>query len=502
MNDMPAVATGGKRRPPPLRARPILASTALALLAGCASLAPEYEPPVAPVPQSYASAVGASTPGREDLPPWRDYFTDPLLQRLIETALGNNRDLRVAALRAEEARAAFQIQRADQFPGLGLGVQGARARVPGDLNYYGQSVVGSEYRAEVGLSSWELDLWGRIRNLKDAALQQWLATDAGRQAVELALIVQVADGYLGLRELDERVAIARRTVDLRAESYRIFQRRQEVGSTSRLDLTQVQTLLTQAQALLAQLERARASQYHALAQLVGADPGALPARAPFDEDTVLAALQPGLPSDLLVRRPDLIAAEHQLRGAHANIGAARAAFFPRIALTGSWGTASAELDGLFESGSRAWTFLPTLSLPIFDAGRRRANLELSEVRRDIAVAQYEKSIQTAFREVADALAARHWLAEQLQVQTVARQALAERSRLAQLRYDNGSAAYLEVLDAQRNLLDAEQQLVQVRRALLSSQVALYGALGGGPGQRSSGAEAGLSTHSQRASDIP
>ena len=214
--------------------------------------------------------MGASTPGREDLPPWRDYFTDPLLQRLIETALGNNRDLRVAALRAEEARAAFQIQRADQFPGLGLGVQGARARVPGDLNYYGQSVVGSEYRAEVGLSSWELDLWGRIRNLKDAALQQWLATDAGRQAVELALIVQVADGYLGLRELDERVAIARRTVDSRAESYRIFQRRQEVGSTSRLDLTQVQTLLTQAQALLAQLERARASQYHALAQLVGA----------------------------------------------------------------------------------------------------------------------------------------------------------------------------------------------------------------------------------------
>lgn len=502
MNDRPAVATSGKRRPPPLRARPILASTALALLAGCANLAPEYEQPVAPVPQSYASTVGASTPGREDLPPWRDYFTDPLLQRLIETALRNNRDLRVAALRVEEARAAFQIQRADQFPGLGLGAQGARARVPGDLNYYGQSVVGGEYRAEVGLSSWELDLWGRIRNLKDAALQQWLATDAGRQAVELALIVQVADGYLGLRELDERVAIARRTVDSRAESYRIFQRRQEVGSTSRLDLTQVQTLLTQAQALLAQLERARASQYHALAQLVGADPGPLPARAPFDEDMVLAALQPGLPSDLLLRRPDLIAAEHRLRAAHANIGAARAAFFPRIALTGSWGTASAELDGLFDSGSRAWTFLPTLSLPIFDAGRRRANLELSEVRRDIAVAQYEKSIQTAFREVADALAARHWLAEQLKVQTVARQALAERSRLAQLRYDNGSATYLEVLDAQRNLLDAEQQLVQVRRALLSSQVALYGALGGGPGQRSGGAEAGLSTHSQRASDIP
>ena len=183
MNDRPAVATSGKRRPPPLRARPILASTALALLAGCASLAPEYEQPVAPVPQSYASAVGASTPGREDLPPWRDYFTDPLLQRLIETALGNNRDLRVAALRAEEARAAFQIQRADQFPGLGLGAQGARARVPGDLNYYGQSVVGGEYRAEVGLSSWELDLWGRLSAARSAAEWEAQATEEDRRAL-------------------------------------------------------------------------------------------------------------------------------------------------------------------------------------------------------------------------------------------------------------------------------------------------------------------------------
>ena len=205
----------------------------------------------------------------------------------------------------------------------------------------------------------------------------------------------------------------------------------------------------------------------------------MPEAAPFDETLVLAELAPGLPSTLLVARPDIAAAEHALRGAHANIGAARAAFFPRIALTGTWGSASAELDGLFESGSRAWTFAPVLSLPIFDGGRRRANLDLSQIRRDIAVAEYEKNIQTAFREVADALAARRWLGEQLQTARTALDAQAERARLAQLRYDNGSAAYLEVLDAQRDLLAAEQQLVQARRALLSSQVALYAALGGG-----------------------
>ena len=215
------------------------------------------------------------------------------------------------------------------------------------------------------------------------------------------------------------------------------------------------------------------------ALVLGQDPGPLPAKAPFDETTVLAELRAGLPSELLVSRPDIISAEHQLRASNAHIGAARAAFLPRIALTGSFGTASSDLNGLFDSGSRAWTFMPTLSLPIFDGGRRRANLELSEVRRDIAVAGYEKTIQTAFREVADALSAKHWLAEQLTIQRANLEAQSERARLAKLRYDNGSAAFLEVLDAQRDLLGAQQQLVQARRALLSSQVALYAALGGG-----------------------
>jgi NodT family efflux transporter outer membrane factor (OMF) lipoprotein len=275
------------------------------------------------------------------------------------------------------------------------------------------------------------------------------------------------------------VQIARQSVASREESYRIFQRRYEVGSTARLDVTQVQTLLTQAQSLLAQLEQQRATQINALRLLVGGDPGIEPQQEPFDETTVLAELDAGLPSTLLTSRPDIIAAEHRLLAANANIGAARAAFFPRIALTGSFGSASAELDGLFESGSKSWAFVPTVSLPIFDGGRRQANLELSEVRRDMAVAEYEKAIQNAFREVADALAAHHWLRQQLEVQLVGRDAQAERARLAQLRYDRGSAAYLEVLDAQRDLLDVRQQVVQTRRALLTSQIALYSALGGG-----------------------
>ncbi|WP_051303443.1 efflux transporter outer membrane subunit [Comamonas composti] len=451
-----------------------------ALLGGCASLAPPHETPALPIPANWAAAPqadgqGANAPGLV----WRDYFTDPVLQRLITTALENNRDLRIAALRAEEARAAFQIQRSEQFPTIGIGGQGGRARVPGDLNVTRRSVVSGEYRAEVGLSSWELDLWGRVRNLRDSAMQTWLASESGHQAVQVALITQVANGYLGLRELDERVAIARDTLDSRQESFRIFSRREAVGASSKLQLTQIQTLLTQAQALLAQLELGRAQQLHALAQLVGADPGPLPAAAAFDDTLVLAELQPGLPSQLLTARPDIIAAEHQLQAARANIGAARAAFFPRIALTGRWGSASAELDGLFDSGSRAWAFMPTISLPIFDGGLRRANLELGEIRRDSAIAQYEKTVQTAFREVADGLSARRWMAEQIAVQRTAVEAQSERARLAQLRYDHGSAAYLEVLDAQRDLLAAKQQLVQARRALLSSQVGLYAALGGG-----------------------
>lgn len=461
--------------------RPHFALAALLLaLAGCASMAPDYEQPASPVPQAYPdlSAGQANAVRARDLG-WREYFKDPVLSKLIETALENNRDMRVAVLRVDEARAMLNLQRGERFPEFTVNGQTARSRVPGDMNPSGQAVTGGDYRAQVGLTSWELDLWGRVRSLEDAALQGWLATEAGRQAVHVALVSQVANNYIVVRELDERVRIARKSVETRQESYRIFSRRYEVGATSKLDVTQVQTLLTQAQSMLAQLEQQRAVQLHALQQLLGADPGVSPTGAPLNENIMLAELAPGLPSDLMVWRPDIIAAEHKLRAANANIGAARAAFFPRIALTGNFGTASAELDGLFDSGSKAWMFAPTISLPIFDGGRRSANLDVSYVRRDMRIAEYEKAIQTAFREVSDALSTRHWLSQQLEVQLVARGAQTERARLAQMRYDNGSAAYLEVLDAQRDLLDVEQQVVQTRRALLASQIAMYSALGGG-----------------------
>jgi len=461
----------------------VCALAGILAVTGC-SLAPRYETPPLPVASTYPVDTGSPPSTTSDGPiapeiAWRDYFVDPHLQALIAQALDNSRDLKIVALRVAEARAAYGIQRADQFPTIAAGIDGSRARTPADLSPTGRAQIGSQYQVGVGLAAWELDFWGRVRNLKDAALETYLATDEARRAITVSLVAAVADGYLALRELDERIALARQTIATREESFRIFTRRFEVGAIARMDLVQVETLLHQARTLAAQLEQARAAQAHALTLLVGAPLSPLPEAARFDDGAVLHDLRVGLPSDLLLQRPDIVAAEHQLRAAHANIGAARAAFFPRITLTGFFGTASAELDGLFDSGSRAWNFLPSLSQPIFDGGRNRAALDLAEVRRDLAVANYEKTVQTAFREVSDALSARHWLGEQVRISQATLAAQAERARLARLRYDNGSAPYFEVLDAQRDLLAAEQQLVQTRRALLSSHVSLYAALGGG-----------------------
>lgn len=453
-------------------------SVSTLLLAGCASLAPPFEAPALPVAPGY-STDNAEAGARAAEIGWRDYFTDPRLQPLISRALENNRDLRTAVLRVQEARAVYGIQRAEQFPTVGAQAGLDRARVPAELNLTGRPLLGSQYQVGLGLATWEIDFWGRVRSLQDAALENFLATEAARRAVTVALVAQVADSDFTLRELDERLALARRTIASREETLRIVSRRVDVGSASRLTLTQVQTLLTQAQALGAQLEQARSAQVHALTLLVGAPVDLPPAPGLLDERHALRELSPGLPSELLIQRPDIVAAEHQLRAANANIGAARAAFFPRVALTGSMGTGSAELDGLFMSGSQAWTFSPSISLPLFDAGRRRNNLSLTEARRDLAVAHYEKTVQSAFRDVSDALSARRWLTEQVAIAQAALAVQLERARLSQLRYDSGATAFLEVLDAQRDLLSAEQQLVQTRRALLSSRVSLYAALGGG-----------------------
>ncbi len=480
MADARGLRHGGPAAAARTPARSAILGFGLALaLAGCASLAPDYERPPLPVPDQYAEAGAApATQSAADIE-WRSYFVDARLQRLIEQALANNRDLRLAVLRVDEARAAYGVQRADRVPTVGASLDATRSRVPADLSGIGRPVVGNQIQLGIGLSTWELDFWGRVRSLESAALSSYLASDEARRAATLSLIAQTADGYLSLAELDERIALARRTVATRKETLRIFRRRVELGATSKLDLTQVEVLDQQAETLVSQLEQSRAVQAHALAKIVGAGADLPQGGERLDEIRVSQDLEPGLPSELLSRRPDIIAAEHDLRAANANIGAARAAFYPRIALTGALGTASNELEGLFRSGSHAWTFAPQISLPIFDGGRRQASLDLAEVRRDQAVVRYEQAIEAAFRDVSDALSAQRWLAEQVRTLRETLAAQTERARLAKLRYDSGAARYLEVLDAERELLSAQQQLAQTRRAQLSAQVALYAALGGG-----------------------
>ncbi|MCC6173413.1 MAG: efflux transporter outer membrane subunit [Gammaproteobacteria bacterium] len=449
------------------------------LAAACANLAPPLVRPPSPVPELFAAA-DVAVPGQDAATVgWREFFVDARLRDLIAQALDHNRDLRLAVLRVAEARATYGIQRADRVPALAASMEAARSRVPADLSGIGRAVVGNQLQLGAGFSNWELDFWGRVRNLESAALESFLASDEARRAATLSLVAQTANAYLGLRELDERLRLARSTTETRQESLRIFRRRVDLGATSKLELAQVEVLAQQAATLVSQLEQSRAVQAHALALLVGASADLSPSNERLEQFVLSQGIAPGLSSHLLTRRPDIVAAEHRLRAASANVGAARAAFFPRIALTSTYGTASTEIDGLFSSGSRAWTVVPQISLPIFDRGRRRASLTLAEVRREQAVVAYEQTIEAAFRDVSDALSAQRWLAEQVRILSDTLLSQTERARLAKLRYDSGAARYLEVLDAQRELLSAEQQLVQTRRAQLAAQIALYAALGGG-----------------------
>jgi len=461
-----------------ISARAVAAITASLALTACFSLAPAYRAPTAPIAEQYP-ADGQSVPGVVETLDWRDVFVAPELQALIERAWQNNRDLRAAVLRVDEARALRGVQRAERFPTIDATISGNRSRTPGDVSVVGFSYITSAYQATVGVSAWELDFWGRVRSLDIAALETYLATEAARRAALVSLAAQVADAWLVQRELDQRIELARQAVATREKSFQISRRRTELGASSKLELTQSETLLRQAQELVAQLEQSRASNSHELTLLVGT-PIELPVQTGvFDASDPVHNLRVGLPSDLLTQRPDIVEAEHQLKGAYANIGAARAAFFPSISLIGEYGVASADLDGLFASGSRSWLFIPTISLPIFNGGRLRSNLNLAQVRRNLAVSNYELTVQTAFRDVADALSTQRWLLDQVGIQRQALAAQRERARLAQLRYENGASAYLEVLDAERELLSAEQSLVQLQRALQSSRVGLFAAVGGG-----------------------
>lgn len=446
-------------------------------LAGC-SLAPDYQRPVAPISTQWAqtSAEGSRQANTIE---WRAFFPDPRLQALIGSAIEHNRDLRVAAARVEEARALFGVAHADRLPNLDLVASGTSARTPGDLSLSGRATT--SHRSDVGVSllSFELDFWGRVKSLDAAARASYLASEEARQAVRLALIADVANAYLSLLEMEERTLLARETLKTREQTRQMVSRRRDVGLASDLDYLQADGAMELSRAELANLERQRSAAVNALTLLVGAEPAALPAGRALSEQGIVANLTAGMPSEVLLQRPDVLAAEQRLIAANANIGAARAAFLPRISLTAGAGTASSALSGLFDPGQGAWSFQPILRLPLFDAGRSAAGTDLAEARKHIAVAEYEKTIQQAFREVADLLASKDQLYEQLRAQERTDKVQAERLRLADARYKAGVASYLEVLDAQRDSFAAQQTVVQTRRILLSSAAQLFKALGGG-----------------------
>lgn len=450
------------------------------VLTGCMNLAPKYERPAAPVAGAFPTVEGTVSSGNpvaNEAPAniaWQRFFTDPRLQQLITLALANNRDLRVSVLNIEQARAAYQIQRAARLPTVSAVANENRVTTGGEGN-----AVTTTYQAGFAMSAFEIDLFGRVRNLSQAALSQFLATEEARKTVQISLIAQVANTYLTFLADEELLSLVQQTLRTREESLRLTRLRFENGVSSKLDLQQAVSLVETARTTLAQAQRQRAQDLNLLTLLVGQTiPDNLPAGATL-ATTNLPDLPAGLPSDLLVARPDIRAAEQQLIAANANIGAARANYFPRISLTATAGSASNELSSLFKSGTYGWTFSPQALLPIFDYGARRAGVESAKAGRDIAVAQYERSIQTAFREVADALAGQATYSEQLRAQQAVAAAETDRFNLSDLRYRSGTASYLDLLDAQRSLFTAQQQAIQANLLRLQNQVTLYRVLGGG-----------------------
>ena len=473
--------------------RLLAGAVALALLAGC-SLAPTYQRPEAPVEAGWA---GSTTSGNEIHVPmlrWQDFVHDAQLREVIELALDGNRDLRVAVQNIEVARAQYRIRRADQVPSLGLSASGQRGTATSG------SGVAESWTAGLGIAAWELDFFGRVAALKDVALAQFLASEENRKAAQISLIANVAETWLRLKTDTELLALAERTAATRDASLELMQLRADNGASSALDVLQAKSLAASAHATLAQQQRLRTQDVNLLNLLAGqtVPKHLLPALPPFDgvaigDSAALATVVPpvadlpsfepvpdGLDSELLLRRPDIRAAEQQLIASNANIGVARANFFPRISLTGNLGRISSQFDDLLGSdGTRVWSVGTNLTAPLFDLGRNRANLAASKARREIAVAQYEKAIQSGFREVADALIARSTYADQLDAQAAQAAAERERFRLSELRYRNGVASYLDLLDAQRSLFAIEQALAQTRLAQRISEVQLYRALGGG-----------------------
>lgn len=459
---------------------------AILCLSGCTTLAPKYSQPAAPVPATWPGSSVTQVEGIQPTQnaiadiPWQEFFIDTQLSKLIELALENNRDLRVALLNIERFRALYQIRSADQLPKVDVSAGAGFQRIPEALSVTGQAMTTHQYDVSAGLISYELDLFGRVQNLKDQALEQFLATEQAQRSVQISLVSQVATTWLALAADRERLQLAKVTLTNQQESFKLTKSRFDAGVSNSLALNQAQTTVDAARVDIARYTTLVAQDENALNLVVGSYvPIELLPRALSESLTSLKYLAPGLPSDVLLSRPDILQAEAQLKGLNANIGAARAAFFPRITLVSSVGFGSDELSGLFKGGAFAWSFAPRISFPIFDGGSNKANLKVAEVDRDIAVAQYEKAIQTAFREVADALAQSGTIDEQLSAQQSLTYSTSESYRLSQARFDKGVDSYLTVLDSQRSLYGAQQGLISTREARLANLVTLYKVLGGG-----------------------
>lgn len=452
----------------------LIALSVTLLLGGC-SMAPDYQRPELPQGATWQS----NQTGEAAVSSWRQQFLDPALQQLIATALENNRDLRIAALNVEAYEARYRIQRAAQLPTLAANGSGTRQQGSDDLSSTGQGTISSQYGANIGITAYELDLFGRIQSLKDQALETYLAQIETQRSTQIALVASVANAYLTLLADQELLALSEATLATEQESYGLTEHKYRLGAASEMELAQGRTALESAKVSLAQYQRQVKQDRSGLALLLGTGVPALMTEPATLAEVQLAAIPVGAPSSLLQQRPDILAAEHSLKAANANIGAARAAFFPTISLTATAGTASNQLSGLFDGGTGTWTFMPQINLPIFDGGKRIADLDVAEVSTKQAVASYEKSIQTAFKEVADTLGAQTDYQQQLQAQQALVKASQTYFKLAEVRYEKGVDSYLTRLDAQRSLFSAKQVLITTRLAQLSNQVALYKAVGGG-----------------------
>ncbi|TAN44973.1 MAG: AdeC/AdeK/OprM family multidrug efflux complex outer membrane factor [Nitrospirae bacterium] len=455
---------------------------AILTLTGCSTMAPKYARPDAPVSSTWPSEGAYKNEiAKADGPlaaaiSWNDFFTDDRLKKVIALALENNRDLRVAALNIEKMRAQYQIQRADIFPEINVGAGALAQRIPDPKTH---AVTTHQYSVGLGFSAYELDLFGRVRSLKDRALEEFFATGEARRSVQISLIAEVANSYLVLAADRERLKISKDTLANRQTSYDLVKRRFEAGASSELDLRQAQTSVDSARVDIARLTSQVAQDENALALIVGSQIPAELLPEELSPITALKEISAGLPSEVLQRRPDIMQAEHMLKAANANIGAARAAFFPRIALTTSIGLSSDQLSGLFNTGTRIWSFAPQITMPIFDTGGTSAGLKVTEVDREIYLARYEKAIQSAFREVVDTLAQRGTLGDQMAAQQSLVEAATISYRLSDVRYKNGIDSYLSVLDSQRSLYSAQQGLIAIRLSRLTNLVTLYKVLGGG-----------------------